>query len=99
LLRSVVAEKGLRSDEAENGQQGLDLIENAGFDFLLMDRQMQVLDGLAATRMLRERGLTVPIVALTSDCSRASESRGAMSALSSTTGLGPRSDIRDRPVS
>ena len=37
----------------ENGQQALDAFEAGSFDLVLMDMQMPVMDGLAATRALR----------------------------------------------
>ena len=67
LIALVLAEQGLWVEEAENGQQALDKIEQGGFDLVLMDMQMPVLDGFAATRILRERGVTIPIVALTAN--------------------------------
>ena len=67
LIALVLAEQGLWVEEAENGQQALDKIEQGGFDLVLMDMQMPVLDGFAATRILRQRGVTIPIVALTAN--------------------------------
>ena len=58
--------------EAEDGSQALALLERQRVDLVLMDIQMPVLDGYAATRQLRERESRlrlprVPIVALTAN--------------------------------
>ncbi len=63
---------GLEVMEAEDGAQALSLLENQRVDLVLMDIQMPVLDGYAATRRLRERETRlrlprVPIVALTAN--------------------------------
>ncbi len=39
---------------AEDGRQALDKLENASYDIVLMDMQMPVMDGLTATRLLRQ---------------------------------------------
>jgi PAS domain S-box-containing protein len=65
LLSLVLTEQGLWVEEAENGQVALDKAAVTAYDLVLMDMQMPVLDGYAATRALRSRGLTLPIVALT----------------------------------
>ncbi len=65
LLSLVLAEHGLWVEEAENGQVALDKMAAGSFDLVLMDMQMPVLDGYAATRALRGRGVQVPVVALT----------------------------------
>jgi two-component system, sensor histidine kinase len=63
---------GVEVIEAEDGQQALTLLEQQRVDLVLMDIQMPVLDGYAATRGAREREAKlrlprVPIVALTAN--------------------------------
>jgi CheY-like chemotaxis protein/HPt (histidine-containing phosphotransfer) domain-containing protein len=65
LLSLVLTEQGLWVDEAENGQVAVDKLAAGSYDLVLMDMQMPVMDGYAATRELRRRGLTMPVVALT----------------------------------
>jgi CheY-like chemotaxis protein/HPt (histidine-containing phosphotransfer) domain-containing protein len=65
LLSLVLTEQGLWVDEAENGQVALDKLAAGSHDLVLMDMQMPVMDGYAATRELRRRGLRTPVVALT----------------------------------
>lgn len=62
---------GHRVDVAENGQQAVDATAHRTFDIVLMDCQMPVLDGFAATQAIRERERTggspghLPVIALT----------------------------------
>ncbi|HRD96012.1 MAG TPA: ATP-binding protein [Rubrivivax sp.] len=63
---------GLEVQEAEDGAQALAVLERQHVDLVLMDVQMPVLDGYAATRQLRERETRlrlprIPIVALTAN--------------------------------
>ncbi|MFN8640345.1 MAG: response regulator [Candidatus Binatia bacterium] len=53
----------------ENGREALAALARGGFDLVLMDVQMPVLDGFSATRLLRQReeqeGRHVPVIAMT----------------------------------
>ena len=51
--------------QAANGQEAVDLVSSQPFDLILMDIQMPIMDGLEATRKIREFNQTIPIVALT----------------------------------
>ena len=54
---------------AQNGQDAVDFIatEKKQIDLILMDIQMPMLNGLDATRILRNRGVYIPIVAMTAN--------------------------------
>ncbi len=65
LVKVVLEEAQLQVQTAENGKVGAEMALEQPFDLILMDMQMPVMDGYAATRLLRESGLKVPIYALT----------------------------------
>ena len=48
-----------------NGQEALDQLASRDFDVVLMDVRMPVMDGLEATRRIRERDNDIPIIAMT----------------------------------
>lgn len=52
---------------AANGRAAVDRALAERFDVVLMDVQMPLVNGLAATRMLREKGYRAPIVGLTAN--------------------------------
>ena len=54
--------------EAEHGAIAVELARHTRFDLILMDIQMPVMDGYAATALLRQQlGLATPIIALTAN--------------------------------
>ena len=67
LLSLVLAEQGLWVDEAENGKVAVDMVAAAGYDLILMDMNMPVMDGYTAVRLLRSKGVATPIVAFTAN--------------------------------
>jgi CheY-like chemotaxis protein len=68
VSRELLQSLGLRVELADDGQHALDLLRFKTFDLILMDVQMPVMDGLEATRRIREElKLKVPVVAMTAD--------------------------------
>jgi len=73
LLRLVLEEAGLAVEGAENGRTGVEKAQRGGFDVILMDMQMPVMDGYTATSTLRRQGYEAPIVALTANAMKGFE--------------------------
>lgn len=70
LAVAIIKRMGHSWETARDGREAIDLHEQHHFDLILMDVQMPLLDGIEATRLIRERergkGLTpMPIIALT----------------------------------
>ena len=69
IIASVLKKSGMKIDIANNGQEALNLLfaERKMFDIVLMDISMPVMDGIIATRHIREREEydEMPIVAFT----------------------------------
>jgi signal transduction histidine kinase/DNA-binding response OmpR family regulator/HPt (histidine-containing phosphotransfer) domain-containing protein len=70
LLVAQVTRLGLRADIVENGAEALEALNHRDYAVVLMDCQMPILDGYAATRELRrsEAGRSrTPVIAVTAN--------------------------------
>ena len=69
LVARMLRHEGIDSTQAGDGQQALERLRAApaDFDVVFMDVQMPILDGLAATRLIRQdsRLAHLPVIALT----------------------------------
>ena len=73
LVKVVLEEAGLTVIEGENGQEGIDKVLESKFDIVLMDVQMPVMDGFTAARLMRQKGVKIPVIALTANAMKGFE--------------------------
>jgi CheY-like chemotaxis protein len=71
LIKEMLTWHGFEIEPARTGQEAVELWEAGVYDIILMDLQMPRLDGISATRIIRqkeqERGGHIPIVAMTAN--------------------------------
>jgi hypothetical protein len=65
LICMQLRDAGAVVSSAADGQVAIEMATTQLFDLILMDMQMPIMDGYAATTELRRMGLQIPIIALT----------------------------------
>lgn len=71
LVRHIMESWGFTVDIVNNGREAVDMIQKNNYDLVLMDIQMPEMDGMEATRAIRQlsdrKKAAIPIVALTAN--------------------------------
>lgn len=70
LAIALLEKIGLKVDLAENGQQAIEALQAQAYPLVLMDCQMPVMDGYAATEQIRQLDTAmakVPVIAMTAN--------------------------------
>lgn len=80
VIEGILSQMGYDVDIAENGKEGVNKVEQNHYDLIFMDMQMPVMDGLEATRLLRQMEYkdayhVPPIVALTANAMKGDKER------------------------
>jgi signal transduction histidine kinase/ActR/RegA family two-component response regulator len=74
VAQTMLENNGATVDVAVNGVEALDKLDARSHHLILMDLHMPVMDGYEATVLLRKRGETLPIIALTASTPKEVES-------------------------
>ena len=67
ILMTYILKKFYQFDRAKNGQEAVELAEKGGYDIVLMDIKMPIMDGLEATKAIKKNHPELPVVALTAN--------------------------------
>ena len=67
ILMTYILKKYYQFDRAKNGQEAIDMVEKGNYDLVLMDIKMPVMDGLEATKQIKEKLPDLPVIALTAN--------------------------------
>jgi two-component system sensor histidine kinase/response regulator len=84
VAEEILTKAGIEITIAVNGREGVDAVLSEPFDAVLMDIQMPVLDGYAATREIRAKArfATLPVIAMTANATEADRLRAMEAGMS-----------------
>lgn len=67
ILMTYILKRDYQFQRATNGQEAVNMVEQGGFDLVLMDIKMPIMDGLEATEKIKAAHPELPVIALTAN--------------------------------
>jgi CheY-like chemotaxis protein len=67
VANAFLNRQGVFVYEANDGIEALEMISNDKYDLVLMDIQMPTIDGIETCKIMRSKGIIIPIIALTAN--------------------------------
>jgi len=65
IARFLLEDAGYEVSQVKNGAEAVSAATDTDFDLVLMDIQMPIMDGIEATKQIKQLKPSVPVVALT----------------------------------
>jgi len=76
LIQKLSVFWGMKIDIAKNGKKAIEILKTKTFDLILMDVQMPLMDGLKATKYIRENlKILTPIIGLTANAVKSDQQK------------------------
>ncbi|TFG48072.1 MAG: response regulator [Candidatus Brocadiia bacterium] len=75
LIEMLLRNMGLDVTLAKDGREAVKAALAADFDLILMDIQMPVMNGYEAAELLKEKGISAPVIALTANAMKGDEEK------------------------
>ena len=65
VTKKILENNNFKCKIIDDGYASIELLEKENFDIILMDINMPIINGFETTKLIRKKGYTIPIVALT----------------------------------
>ena len=75
IIKFCLEKAGFNVSVASDGQQAIDMALKEPFGLILMDVQMPNINGMEATRVLRENDIKIPIVVVTANAMKGDDEK------------------------